>query len=103
MFVVTLIVDELPLVTLVGLKLAFTPGGRPLALKLTLPENPFVPVTVTLYVVLPPAVTVREVGDGLKEKSGEGGGGGAPPEGRTVMYVFDASINPLLSFTVVQR
>ena len=73
MFVVTLMVDELPLVTLVGLKLAFTPAGRPLALKLTLPENPFVPVTVTLYVVLPPAVTVREVGDGLKEKSGEGG------------------------------
>jgi hypothetical protein len=103
LFVVTVIVDVPPLATLVGLKLALAPAGRPLALKLaTLPENPFTPSTVTLYVVLLPAVTVREVGDGLREKSGDGGGG-VPDEGRTVMYVFEASINPAVSFTVVQR
>jgi hypothetical protein len=35
-------------VTEVGLKLAVAPDGKPLALKVTVPEKPFEGVTVTL-------------------------------------------------------
>jgi hypothetical protein len=69
--VVTDIVDDPePPVTGFGLKLAFAPGGNPLALKVTLPVNPPDPVTVTPYEVSLPAVTVCEVGVGAAmEKS----------------------------------
>jgi hypothetical protein len=39
---------------MVGLKLALAPAGNPLALKPTLPLNPFNAVTLTEYVVLLP-------------------------------------------------
>ena len=56
--VVTVIV-ELPLAVIVGgEKLAEAPVGRPLALRVTIPVNPFSAPMVTVYVVELPAVTV---------------------------------------------
>lgn len=67
--VVTDMVDEPEPVTDVGLKLALAPAGNPPTLKLTLPPNPPDPVTVAVYEVLPPAVTVAEAGVAEIEKS----------------------------------
>ncbi|HEY5028122.1 MAG TPA: hypothetical protein VIK39_06905 [Candidatus Angelobacter sp.] len=60
--VVTVKVEEVP-VTGFELKVPLAPVGRPIALKKTAPVNPPVRVTVTVYVVLAPAVTVLEPGD----------------------------------------
>jgi hypothetical protein len=46
--VVTVIVDEPLVVTEVGLNVADAPAGRPLALKVTVPVNPPLGVTVTV-------------------------------------------------------
>src|SRR5262245_55877900 len=54
----------------VGLKLAVTPLGRPLALKATLPVNPFKRVTVMVLVPLAPRLTVKLEGLDESEKSG---------------------------------
>jgi hypothetical protein len=56
-----------------GLKLAFARNGKPLTLKFTVPENPFIAATVTVYVALEPRVTVWLDGVTLIEKSGVGG------------------------------
>src|SRR5215467_10403005 len=67
--VVTDMVDEPEPVTDVGLKLALAPAGNPLALRFTTPENPPDPVTVAVYEVPLPAVTVWEAGVAAIEKS----------------------------------
>jgi hypothetical protein len=46
--VVTLIVEEPEVFTEVGVKLKVAPLGNPLALKLTVPPNPFTALTVTV-------------------------------------------------------
>lgn len=67
--VVTDMVDDPEPVTEAGLKLALAPAGNPLTLKLTLLANPPDPVTVAVYDVFPPAVTVAEAGVAEMEKS----------------------------------
>ena len=62
-------VDEPEPVTDVGLKLALAPAGNPLALRFTTPVNPPDPVTVAVYEVPLPAVTVWEAGVAAIEKS----------------------------------
>jgi hypothetical protein len=57
----------------VGLKLAVTPLGNPLALKATLPVKPPVRVIVIVLAPLAPRLTVRLVGLAANEKSGVGG------------------------------
>ena len=52
-----------------GVKLVEARDGAPLALRLTFPVNPPEPVTVTVYVVLEPRVTVWVAGEALMEKS----------------------------------
>jgi len=46
--VVTVIVEEPEVFTEVGLKLKVAPVGSPLALKLTVPANPFTALTVAV-------------------------------------------------------
>jgi hypothetical protein len=53
----------------VGLKVAVTPAGKPLALRATLPVNPPIDVTVTVLLPLPPCATDTLVGLADKEKS----------------------------------
>lgn len=53
-----------------GLNDAVVRDGAPLRLSETEPENPFSLFTVTAYVVLPPRVTVRDVGVAESAKSG---------------------------------
>ena len=72
MLVVTVIVEVPLVVTVVGLKLAEAPVGRPLALSVTVPANPFSAPMVTVYVVELPAVTVCVPGEAPMVKSGTG-------------------------------
>ena len=51
------VVEPEPL-TVVGLKAPVTPDGNPDTPKLATPENPLLPVIVTVYVGLAPATTV---------------------------------------------
>lgn len=67
--VVTEMVDEPEPITEAGLKVAFAPAGNPLMVKLTFPLNPPDPVTVAVYDVPAPAVTVCEDGVAEMEKS----------------------------------
>ena len=68
--VVAIVMVELPpVVTLVGLKLAVAPLGKPLALKLTVCEEPVVSAVEMVLVPLAPWVTVTVVGLALMEKS----------------------------------
>jgi hypothetical protein len=53
-----------------GLNPAVTPLGKPEALKLTLPVNPFVGLTVMVLLPLVPCVTVTLFGDGASVKFG---------------------------------
>ena len=53
-----------------GLKPAVTPLGRPEALKVTLPLNPFNGSTVIVLVSLPPRAMVRLLGAALRVKFG---------------------------------
>ena len=69
LLVLTLRVEEPEPVTEVGLKLALAPVGRPPALKLTVPVKPFNAVTLAVYVVFEPWVTVREDGVADNEKA----------------------------------
>ena len=58
-------------VTAVGLKEAVALVGRPLTVRLVAPPRPEDAVTVVVYVVaVPPATTVRVVGEDDSEKSG---------------------------------
>ena len=68
--VVTVRVEEPAPVMDVGLKLPLGPVGNPLTLSATLPANPFTTVVEAVYVVLVPAVMVREAGVAESEKSG---------------------------------
>lgn len=61
-----------------GLKVAVAPEGRPLALSAMDPVNPFCATAVTVYVVLPPVITVWELGVAEIVKSG------LPPEAESV-------------------
>jgi hypothetical protein len=55
-----------------GLQLASMPAGMPLSTSPTVPENPFEPATLTVKLVLFPAVMVCEEGAAEIEKSGGG-------------------------------
>ena len=68
-FVATVIAALPPLVMTDGENLAFANLGSPLAINVTVPENPVPGVTVTVYVVLPPLEIVAVDGDTVKEKS----------------------------------
>jgi hypothetical protein len=67
--VVTDIVELPPLVTDVGLNVAFAPVGSPLTLNATELAAPCVVAVLTEYDVPEPAVTVWLVGDAPIEKS----------------------------------
>jgi hypothetical protein len=67
--VVTDKLDDPEPVTDAGLNDAPAPVGNPLTVKPTLLLNPPDPVTVVVYEVLPPAVTVAEAGVAEMEKS----------------------------------
>jgi hypothetical protein len=62
-------VPEPPLIEL-GLKLAIAPMGKPLAERFTVLLKPFDGLTVTVVLVLLPAVTVAEAGESETLKSG---------------------------------
>jgi hypothetical protein len=49
--------------TVLGLNVAVTPLGSPLAVKFTLPVKPFAGVTVIVLVPLPPCATLTELGE----------------------------------------
>ncbi len=68
--VVTVSVEDPDPLTDVGENDAVAPLGRPLALRLTVPVNPFSAPTLTVYVVLPPALTVWALGLADTVKSG---------------------------------
>ena len=68
----TLMVDEPPAVTDVGLKPIVTPDGWPLALNVTVWAEPLVTVVEIVEVPLPPCWMLRLLGLALIEKS-EGG------------------------------
>ena len=55
-------------VTEVGLNAPVAPVGSPVTLKLTAALKPFALVTVGVYVVLPPWITVCELGEAVSEK-----------------------------------
>ena len=57
-------------VVVAGLKLAVTPEGKPLALKVTAPANPLIRVTLTVLVPLCPWFTVKAAGLADRPKSG---------------------------------
>src|SRR5262245_12069220 len=68
--VVTVSVEG-PLETELGVKVATAPAGRPdVTLRPTAEPNPFVGVTVTVYVASVPCVTVLLDGETPSEKSG---------------------------------
>jgi len=60
--------DPVPPATGSGLKLPVAPVGKPLTLRVTAWLNPLLGVTVMLYCVLAPAVTVSCVGEADNEK-----------------------------------
>jgi len=65
---VTVIVDEPPAVTELGLKLTVVPVGWPLALRLTVCAEPLVTAVEIVDVPLPPWPMLRLVGLALIEK-----------------------------------
>jgi hypothetical protein len=75
-------VEEPEPVTEVGLKLALAPAGKPLTLKFTTPVKPPDAVTVAVYEVPAPAVTVCDAGVAAMEKFGVG----APAGGSTQLF-----------------
>jgi hypothetical protein len=66
---VMVIVEELPAVTDVGLKLTVTPEGCPLALRLTVFAEPLVTAVLIVEVPLPPRAMLTFAGFALIEKS----------------------------------
>ena len=68
--VVTVSVEDPEPVTDGGLNATVVPAGLPVTLRDTLPVNPFSALTVAVYVVLPPTMTLREVGATVSEKFG---------------------------------
>src|SRR5262249_14936334 len=61
-------------VTEVGVNVVVTRGPCPLALRFTVPANPFTAPMVTIEVPLVPLVTVMVVGESEMVKSGTGAG-----------------------------
>ena len=57
-------------VVLPGLNVAVTPAGRPEAVNITLPENPFTGVTVMAVVTLAPGLMETEDGEAARVNSG---------------------------------
>ncbi len=76
------VADAVPLME-DGLKLATAPAGRPVAAKVVDPAKPFDPETVTVYLAVPPAVTVCELGEAETEKSGA-----ALVQARSALFAF---------------
>jgi hypothetical protein len=72
------VITLLPPVAGLGLKLAVTPAGNPLALNVTPPVNPPLRVIAIVLVPLAPRLTVRLAGLAENEKSGVAGPGSAP-------------------------
>jgi hypothetical protein len=67
--VVTVSVDVLVVPVMVaGLKLAVAPAGNPVTLKARFPVSPLTAVAVTVYVALPPTITVCVDGVAVKVK-----------------------------------
>jgi hypothetical protein len=67
--VVEIVTTVFPLPVIeVGLNLAVALAGKPLTLKVTTPLNPFIGLTVAVYVVLDPLLTVCDAGDGTMVK-----------------------------------
>jgi hypothetical protein len=70
---VVMVSVELPEpLTEAGLNVAIAPEGSGLTLKATVPVKPPDGVTVAVYEAFKPAVTVWELGEAEREKSGEG-------------------------------
>ena len=68
-FVVEIVTIVVPLpVSEVGINVAVVFAGKPLTLKVTTPLNPFCGVTVAVYFVLDPLLTVCVAGDGYMVK-----------------------------------
>ena len=65
----TVIVEELPALTELGLKLTVVPLGTPLALRLTVCAAPAVTVVPIVEAPLPPCWMLNAVGLALIEKS----------------------------------
>ncbi len=72
--VVTVVVVEPEVLTIVGEKLAPAPLGRPVTPKLTVPLKPLRAPIVTVYAELDPGFTACELGEVLMEKSGVAAG-----------------------------
>jgi hypothetical protein len=89
-------------VVLAGLKVAVTPAGRPEAVRLTLPVNPFSGLTVIVLVALPPWVTETLLGDADSEKSGVA----APPQLgnlKLAMWVFQLNEPVVFMYSLVYQ
>ena len=65
-------VNVLVLVVAGGLNDAVTPPGKPEAERLTLPVNPFCPITVIVLVAVPPWPTLGLIGEAVRVKLGAG-------------------------------
>jgi hypothetical protein len=65
-------VNVLVLVVAGGLNDAVTPLGKPEAERLTLPVNPFCPITVIVQVAVPPWPTLGLIGEAVRVKLGAG-------------------------------
>jgi hypothetical protein len=62
--------------TVLGLNVPTAPVGNPLTVKLTVPLNPFTAPALTVYVALPPALTVEVTAVPVNVKSGFGDANG---------------------------
>src|SRR5260370_4799122 len=71
--------------TELALNVAVTPAGAPLTLSATAPLKPFTTPTLTVELVLLPAVTVSELGGADSEKAR--GGGGCTANGAQAVWV----------------
>ena len=63
----TLSVNTVEVVELVGLKLAVTPLGKPVAENATVPVNPLTGATATVEAPLAPCATLRVAGEAVRE------------------------------------
>src|SRR5580658_5283701 len=93
---VSLAVSVIVLVLVVagGLNDAVTPLGKPDTDKLTLPVNPFCPVTVIVLVAVPPWPTIGLAGDAARVKLGAGVLPPPPPHPAKASVVIKAVQKP---------
>ena len=85
-------VEDVPLVTEIGLKLALAPDGRPEALRLTVWAEPEVMAVETMEVPLPPWMTVMLFGAVEIEKSFGGGVPAQPGNLKVAIRVFQLKV-----------